>query len=767
MGDHCKTAMSAEHAQRVGEVRCAFDFGDSSRPVASVGSIRPPAPDQPRDFNQFVITCPVPGGAADGAEVPDQWRMTISIGAASVPVDICYDHVDAPVEIALCMETAYGYSRNSSFWVGNPRFSGNHTMVDAALTYHADMMAAHVRFNDIDSDARDAVLPYTNEGGRRVSYRSGWRLSALLRMPADLVAGQLGLAETAADVVASEVLVDAACQWEFRYRARWTAMISSVDNFAAPLDDVSLAEALKRAPVDNVSTILVPIVEGFSSNGSLTAGPNILLRYPVAGPELAFGDTRHTPIIDPRHLDAAQIHWATKFRPHAGPPRQTWGPNETLVKLQVHALHMMALTRPERDNGSGRAVDGLFWKRGLELQARLDGRIGSGRSEQAGREGGKGEVNAANAKAAAGPCDAARQRAREHCLANVRQAIVDELHPHFQGSPSSRVALLGVPSHGNLGDSMLHLAAIEAAALCGKSPAVTCSLRGSSAWPACPPPVALLDAVGPDPLILLQGGGNWGDLWPEEQAPRLAYLSRLDAELGARNVTARVVQLAQSLFYNDSRARAEDEARLASLRNLRLTLYARQESSLGYAPPPTPRLAVKLAPDLSFVLSPVTVAHSEEVDVLVIAREDRESVFGMPHANVSALASSVLAPSNITFKVQDWVAPFTPRTGELEAASPGAFPLIRWHRATALVGSARVVITDRLHASMAALLTDRHHIILDNSYEKVSGVRGLAVQVGGGACSREALRDHRAADVRGALEVARSILLARGPHLGD
>ena len=167
------------------------------------------------------------------------------------------------------------------------------------------------------------------------------------------------------------------------------------------------------------------------------------------------------------------------------------------------------------------------------------------------------------------------------------------------------------------------------------------------------------------------------------------------------------------------------------------------------------------------MLSPVTVAHSEEVDVLVIAREDRESVFGMPHANVSALASSVLAPSNITFKVQDWVAPFTPRTGELEAASPGAFPLIRWHRATALVGSARVVITDRLHASMAALLTDRHHIILDNSYEKVSGVRGLAVQVGGGACSREALRDHRAADVRGALEVARSILLARGPHLGD
>ena len=64
-----------------------------------------------------------------------------------------------------------------------------------------------------------------------------------------------------------EVLVNAACQWEFRYRVRWTAMISSVDNFAAPLEDVSLVKALRRAPVENVSTILVPIVEGFSING--------------------------------------------------------------------------------------------------------------------------------------------------------------------------------------------------------------------------------------------------------------------------------------------------------------------------------------------------------------------------------------------------------------------------------------------------------------------------------------------------------------------
>ena len=753
-GEHCKTAMSAAHAQRVGAVSCEFYFG-GPRPLASAGSIRPPT--TPRGFNAFIITCPVPGGAVDAAAIPDQWRVSVSLGGARVPVDMCYDHVDAPIEIALCMETAFGYSRASPFWAGNPRFRGNHTMVDAALTYHTDMMGAHVRFNDVSSAARDAVLPYTRDG--RVSYRSGWRLSSLLRMSAGHVAGhaagQQSLVKAdAADVVAAEVLVNAACQWEFRYRARWTAMISSVDNFAAPIEDVSLVEALRRAPVENVSTILVPIVEGFSINGSLTAGPNVLLRYPVAGPELAFGDTRHIPIIDPRHLDAARIHWATEFRPHAGLGRTTWGPNETLAKLQVHAVHLMALTRPERDMAGSRGIDGLLWKRGMELQARLDGRGLPGQAWQGEPEGGLKDAS----RTAITPCDAAaRQRDRAHCLASTRSAILDEVCPYFHGN--ARVALLGVPSHGNLGDSILHLAEVEAAALCGKSVAVTCRMREKSAWPACPPPAQLLDSLGADPLILLHAGGNWGDVWPEEQRPRLDYLNRLDAELSARNSSARVVQLPQSLYYSDSHTRAQDEAALANLRNINLTIYARQASSLAHAPSPAPRLAVKLLPDMAFVLSPVTVPEPM-VDVLVIARTDKESVLGMPHANVSALANTVLGPHNITFQVLDWVKPsFAPRPGELELASPGSFPLIRWHAATALVGSARVVITDRMHASVVALLADRPHIILDTSYRKLSGVRDLALKETGAACSRETLREHRAQDVRGALELARAILL--------
>ena len=358
-GSHCETSMNAKHAVVLGEVQCTYDFGGSS-PLTTSAKIRPPT--KP-GYNAFVIACPVPGRSLSADDVPDQWTVSLTLGGAVVPVDICYDHVEMPVEVALCMEPAHGYARNSPFWMGNPSFAANHTLVDAALTYHTKLMGAHVRFNDVDADAFDAVLPYTWDGS--VSYRSGWRL-------APLAGPKNGLYFLA---LAFEVLADAACHWEFRYRARWTAMISSVDNFAAPLEDISLAEALARAPIGNVSTLLVPIVEGFSKESSRTAGSNILLRYPVAGPELAFGDTRHTPIIDPRHLETARIHWATDFRPHDGPPRRVMSPSETLEKVKLHALHMMAMTRPKRDKAGERSVDPLFWKRGLDLQAHLDRRV--------------------------------------------------------------------------------------------------------------------------------------------------------------------------------------------------------------------------------------------------------------------------------------------------------------------------------------------------------------------------------------------------------
>ena len=159
-------------------------------------------------------------------------------------------------------------------------------------------------------------------------------------------------------------------------------MISSVDNFVAPVKEgTSLVTALRRADIANVSSMHVPTVDGFSQGNSLTTGDNVLLRYPVVGPDLSFKDTKHTPIIDPRHLETVRVHWATEYRPHhhhgggRGPPRSL-DPKESLQTIGVRTLHLMALTRPERDRGGSRSVDGVLVTRGKELQGRLQRRLG-------------------------------------------------------------------------------------------------------------------------------------------------------------------------------------------------------------------------------------------------------------------------------------------------------------------------------------------------------------------------------------------------------
>jgi hypothetical protein len=355
--------------KHVGNVSCGFSFGADVEAV-STGVIR--LHKTRGRVGAFVIACPVPDGSRTAADLPDQWKVTVSMAGASIPVEVCYDHVEKPVDVVLCTEPAFGYSRKAHFWRGDPPYASQHTMVDAFLTYHTELMQAHVRFNDLDDDSLEAVLPYTWNG--QVSCRPGWRLSPLNGSDEAWIA-RVGYSKVHGHALAFEVLAYAACHWEFRYRAHWAMMISSVDNFVAPLEDISLVTALKRSGTQNVSAMHVPTVEGFSSGDSPTSGANILLRYPVAGQDLSFANAKHTPIINPRHLETVWVHWATEFRPVSGLNRISWEYEETLRKLRVRTLHMMALTRVGR-NVHGGSADTLFLKRGAQLQDLINKRLG-------------------------------------------------------------------------------------------------------------------------------------------------------------------------------------------------------------------------------------------------------------------------------------------------------------------------------------------------------------------------------------------------------
>ena len=98
------------------------------------------------------------------------------------------------------------------------------------------------------------------------------------------------------------------------------------------------------------------------------------------------------------------------------------------------------------------------------------------------------------------------------------------------------------------------------------------------------------------------------------------------------------------------------------------------------------------------------------------------------------MANSTLTPINASFQVRDWVVSGTPQVGELEKSSPNTSPLVLYGMAQILIMDAKVLIIDHLHASIVALLMDWPHIMIDDSYGKISGERHLALPGHGGAC---------------------------------
>src|SRR5262249_35385361 len=127
-------------------------------------------------------------------------------------------------------------------------------------------------------------------------------------------------------------------------------------------------------------------------------------------------------------------------------------------------------------------------------------------------------------------------------------------------------------------------------------------------------PVRLRSRLGHDGIILLNGGGNLGDLWPRHQSFR---------EMVIRTFRdTRIVQVPQSVYFRDP-------ARLAQAVTVfdahpDLTLLVRDRQSLARARSAF-RAESLLCPDMAFGLDALDSIEPPSVDVLWLARTDDEA----------------------------------------------------------------------------------------------------------------------------------------------
>ncbi len=286
----------------------------------------------------------------------------------------------------------------------------------------------------------------------------------------------------------------------------------------------------------------------------------------------------------------------------------------------------------------------------------------------------------------------------EDVVRSQRDRHLAALRPLIAGH--RRVALIGFPNHGNVGDSAIWLGELE---LLRALEVDLVYVSDTDAYDEA----ALRRRIG-DGVILFHGGGNLGDLWPRHQPLREAVVSAFG--------TNAVVLLPQSIHFRDP-ANAERASAVFG-RHERLAVTVRDETSLRIGSELFGADRTTLCPD-SAVRAPVPSSSSRAVhDIVFLARRDHEVAHppdAMPLQDVH---------------VTDWVTdlPWTQEFLQLKGAAQTHEEREAAYRRQAeavvrsgldVLAGGRVILTDRLHAHLLCLLMQLPHVLLDNSYGKV------------------------------------------------
>lgn len=279
--------------------------------------------------------------------------------------------------------------------------------------------------------------------------------------------------------------------------------------------------------------------------------------------------------------------------------------------------------------------------------------------------------------------------------------ICERLDPLLQGA--TELSLLDFPNHPNVGDSAIWAGEIAYLQSRGLRPRHV-SDKGDMDWEA------VSQLRGP---ILLHGGGNFGDVWPQHQHFRNQVISRFPGR--------KIIQLPQTIQFS-SPAAALETCKIVRA-HPDFTLFVRDKHSLEQARTLLDMDAV-LAPDMAFCLGRISRQRAADRDLLLLLRTDKER------------RQEISATSGLPGRPEDWMIdqkgfykwaqlktslnPKNWRPENYRFELLNSIACARLRRGLSMLARYRFVITDRLHCHILCLLQDIPHVVMDNNYGKIS-----------------------------------------------
>lgn len=277
------------------------------------------------------------------------------------------------------------------------------------------------------------------------------------------------------------------------------------------------------------------------------------------------------------------------------------------------------------------------------------------------------------------------------------------------------VALIDVPTHMNVGDSLIWRGELRALRAIG-----TEILYETDRFDY---EQSAVDALPKDVVLLLHGGGNFGDTWPDFQQFR--------ERLIAANHDRSIIQLPQSIFFGSDAGYARANSILGAHPDL--TVLIRDDDSWA-------RSAASL-PDVRKVRMIDMALHNDDLyldarvtepayELMVIARGDGESAQRLEVEDAYITDWGLTGIDRLRWRasrVPAWAMRRVPsriRPAFRGAVSRGYRTMLHLNTAAGVktVDSTQVLITDRLHAQVLAGLRRVPCVALDNSYGKIGAL---------------------------------------------
>ncbi len=295
---------------------------------------------------------------------------------------------------------------------------------------------------------------------------------------------------------------------------------------------------------------------------------------------------------------------------------------------------------------------------------------------------------------------------RLRLIQRLSDIIEDTLRPLI--APGEPCALLDFPNYGNVGDSAVWLGAVECLKKLGAVIVYTSDISNHSNK-------TLSEKIGRG-TILLNGGGNIGDVWPSHQNFREMIIETFPNN--------KIIQLSQSIYFENK----ENLSRAKKIFNQHenLTLLIRDRESFNVAKNEF-KGQVFLCPDMSFALGPLPAAADPGKRGLALLRSDRESALnGTPIPAEFDLTDWLKDDFSLVLSVYKQASGLCREfPNRLRSVSHGLSKMydtvagIRLKRGSHLLSRYGYVVTDRLHGHVLCVLLGIRHVCLDNNNGKL------------------------------------------------